>query len=278
MHPRVERRHMSEDATLGLPAGWEETRFDRGAFGDDDLEGFRAGLERDGASIEVLPVSYRRAAGRERVTAVTEDWEADRTDPSVPNRDVAPRTAFATRLTYTPLDTAREEVVCVGAQAGDALAVGVWLAGAADGADGLRRQVDRHAGSGSPTGAARSDDEVLGEVFAAEPGRCVFGGDAADGHVISLPFRYVPLLSGARRTGAGVPRFPSTVATLEGHVSTDAWDARDLADVQFDAAVERTGPGEYRLDEGVAAAVAGTDVSAYALRRFDATKEIRGPS
>ena len=261
---------MTEDATLSLPDGWEETRFDRGAYGPDDREGFVAAVERDAATAEVIPVRYRREDGTEVVGAIDEDWEAGRSDPSVPIPDVDPLTAFATRLTYTPYDTEREEVVCVAADAGDALAVAVWLAEAAGDARELRRHVNAHAGSGSPTGAALSDDDVLAAVFAEEPRRCVYTARETRSHEIALPYRYAPMLSAARRTDLGVPRFPSTIRELAGVVSHQAWEEHGLEGVDLAAPIERDGPGEYRLATAVADDVAGTDAESYALRRLGA--------
>lgn len=259
---------MTADATLSLPDGWAEARFERGAYGADDRDGFVAAVDREDATIEVVPVRYRRLDGTEVVTAITEEWEAGRNDPSVPPRDVDPVTAFATRLTYTPFDTGRQEVVCVATDAGDALSVAVWLAAAAADARELRRHVNNHAGSGSPTGASLSDDDVLEAIFDDEPERCVFTARETRSHRVELPFRYAPLLSGARRSKPGVPRFPSTVHGLEGVVSHTAWEQHGLEDVAFDAPIEREGPGEYKLAAGVADAMAGTDAEAYALRRF----------
>jgi hypothetical protein len=259
---------MTDDAILSLADGWEEAGFDRDAFGPEDREGLVATLTREDATVEALPVRYRRQDGVETVTALTEDWEGDRQDPTVPVHDVDPTTAFATRLTYTPFDTVREEVVCVAGDPGDALAVGAWLAGASADARELRRHVNNHAGSGAPTGVPLSDDDVLAAAFAEDPGRCVFTAKETRSHSVRLPFRYAPLLSAARRTGHGVPRFPSTIGGLEGVVSHAAWDEHDLHDVDFEAPIERVDAGEYRLDEAVVDAVAGTDAEAYALQRL----------
>lgn len=259
---------MTDDATLSLPEGWEEARFDRDTFGPDDRDGLLASLTRESATIEVLPVRYHREDGVETVTALTDDWEGGRRDPTVPIPDVDPVTASATRLTYTPFDSVREEVVCVAADPGDALAVGLWLAGASADARELRRHVNNHAGSGAPTGVPLSDDDVLTAAFAEEAERCVFTAKETRSHSVRLPYRYAPLLSAARRTGPGVPRFPSTVGHLTGVVSHAAWDEHALHEVDFDAPLERDGPGEYRLDSAVVDAVAGTDAESYALNRL----------
>lgn len=262
---------MTEDATLTPAAGWRETHFERGTYGANDREGLIAGFEREDATVETLPVRYVRRGGQEVVSAVTEEWEAGRNDPGVPRRDVPPLLAFATRLTYTPHEVEREEVLCVADDAGDALAVGLWLAGTATDATDLGRHVSLHAGSGSPTGAGPtlSDDDVLGATFADEPERCVLTGVETSSHVVTLPYRYAPLLSGARRTRAGVPRFPSTVRALEGVVSHEAWTEDELEPVDFDAPIERVEAGRYRLAPPVVGAVAGADAEAFALRRFD---------
>jgi len=259
---------MAEDATLSLPGVWEETGFERGQYGPDDAEGLTVTFEGPDATIEVLPVRYRRADGLETVSALDGDWEGGRSDPAVSLPDVGPLTAFATRLRFTPFDVERDSAVCVAADAGDALAVGLWLGTAAADAGELRRHVNNHAGSGAPSGVAVADDEVLAAVFADEPTRCVFSAKETRSHRIELPYRYAPLLSAARRTDPGVPRFPSTVGRLEGMVSHAAWEEHDLGDVAFDAQIERTGPGEYHLPEPVAEAVAGTDAESYALRRL----------
>lgn len=256
---------MTDDATLTLPDGWTEARFERDVYGPDDREGLRAAFRREAMVVEALPVRYRREGGTETVEALTEDWTGGRSDPSVPLTDVGPLTAFATRLTYTPFDSQRQEIVCVAAAAGDALAVALWLAAAAEDARDMHRHVNRHAGLGSPTGAALSDDDVLGACFADAPERCVYLATETSSHRIELPYRYAPLLSAARRTRAGVPRFPSTVRGLVGVVSEEAWAEHDLDSVDFDAPLQRDGPGEYHLAEGVADAVAGTDTESYAL-------------
>lgn len=259
---------MADEATLALTDDWSEVRFERGTFGPDDREGLVASVQCEDARADVLPVRYHREDGREHVTALAEDWEGRRADPGVPVHDVAPTTAFATRLTYTPFDTEREEAVCVAAHAGDALAVAAWLARASDDARDLRRHVNNHAGSGSPTGPSLSDEDVLAAVFDDDPDHCVFTTQSTRSHTIELPFRYAPVLSAVRRTGPGVPRFPSTLRGLAGVVSHAAWDEHALHDVAFDAPVERDGPGEYRLADDVADAVAGTDAESYALRRL----------
>jgi hypothetical protein len=261
---------MTDDARLSLPEGWEEVGFERDGFGPEDREGLVASLQREDATVEVLPVRYNREDGAETVTALTEDWEGGRRDPTVPIPDVDPTTAFATRLTYTPFDAVREEVVSVADDPGDALAVAMWLVGASADARELRRHVNNHAGSGSPTGVPLSDDDVLAAAFADEADHCVFTAKETRSHRIRLPYRYAPLLSAARRTGPGVPRFPSTVGHLEGVVSHAAWDDHSLHEVAFDAPIEREGPGEYRLDESVVDAIAGTDAESYALKHLDA--------
>lgn len=259
---------MAEDVLLTLTGGWTETRFERDTYGPDDREGVRATVERDAAVVEVLPVEYRRESGVENVHALTEEWRGERSDPSVPLTDVPPTTAFATRLTYTPYDRERQEVVCLAADADDALAVALWLARAAEDARDLRRHVNRHAGMGSPTGAALSDDDVLGAIFADEPTQCVYNACETEDHSIELPYRYAPLLSAARRTRMGVPRFPSTVRGLVGNVTDEAYEEYDLADVDLDVPIQRDDPGEYHLPEDVADAVAGTDAESYALVRL----------
>lgn len=256
---------MAEDARLALTDDWTEAYFERDAFGPNKTEGVRAAFERDDAIIEVLPVRYQREDRTETVHALTEPWTGERRDPSVPFSDVTARTAFATRLTYTPGDRERQEVVCVAADGDDALAIALWMAGAASDARDLRRHVNRHAGLGSPTGAALSDNDILADTYSDEPTRCVYRAVETSSHLIELPYRYAPLLSAAKRTQRGVPRFPSTVRGLRGVVSEEAWEEHDLDDVDFAALIERPGTGEYQLAEDVADAVAGTDAESYAL-------------
>jgi hypothetical protein len=264
---------MVDDATLSVPEGWTEVRFGRDAFGPDERAGIRASFERASALVEVIPVRYRRQDGVETVRSLTETWTGKRTDPGVPRSDVGELTAFATRLTYTPFDTNRQEIVCVAADADDALAVALWLLIAAEDAEDLHRHVTRHAGQGSPTGASPSDDHVLAATYSEAPDRCVYRATGTDDHRIELPYRYAPVLSGARRTGPGVPRFPSTVRGLAGLVSEDAWAEHGLDDLALDAPIERDGPGEYQLAADVADAVAGTDAGSYALVRLGESPE-----
>ena len=261
---------MSEDAYLTFPEGWTEVRFEREAFGSDGCKGLRVTAECDDARIDVLPVTYRREGGEETVQALDSAWQASRDDPSVPFSDVSPMTAFATRLTYRPHQRKRDEAICVAADAEDALAVGVWLAEHSPDAQALRRNVDLHSGSGSPSPntSILSDDEVLDIVFADEPSRCVLSGTQTRSHLIAVPYRYAPLLSTIRRTRRSVVRFPSTIETLVGAVSHDAWEEYGLEDVDFEESVERVDPGRYRLPRDVVDAVAGADAEAFALRRL----------
>ena len=261
---------MSEDAYLTFPEGWTEVRFEREAFGSDGCAGLRVTAECEDATIDVLPVTYRRESGEETVQALDSVWRASRDDPSVPFSDVSPTTAFTTRLTYTPHQRQRDEAICVAADAEDALAVAVWLAEHSPDANALRRNVDLHSGSGapSPNTPVLSDDEVLDIVFADEPNQCVLSGKQTRSHLIAVPYRYAPLLSTIRRTRRSVVRFPSTIETLIGSVCHDAWVEYGLEDVNFEESIERVDSGRYRLPRDVVDAVAGADAEAFALRRL----------
>lgn len=263
---------VSEDAYLTLPEGWTELRFEREAFGSEGSSSLRvtAESESEDAAFDVLPVRFRRESGEETVRALDGQWQASRDDPSVPFSDVSPTTAFATRLTYTPHERERDEAICVAADAEDALAVAVWLAERSPDANALRRNVDLHSGSGSPSShtSVLSDDEVLEIAFADGPNRCVLTGTKTNSHLIAVPYRYAPLLSTIRRTSRSVVRFPSTIETLVGAVSHDAWEEQRLGDLDFGAPLERVEPGRYRLPRDVVDAVAGADAEAFALRRL----------
>lgn len=262
---------MSRDADLTVPDGWEETAFERGVYGPDDREGFAATLECDGATVAVAPVRYRRADGEQRIRSLADDWTEERGDPAVPFGDVAPTTAFAVRLAYRPHARERRDVACVAAEAGDALAVGVWLAAAAGDPGDLRRHLQRHAGA---VAASRgrpvvSDADVLRAVFADEPRNCVISGKQTRSHRIAVPYRYAPLLDDDRLSDGGRVRFPPTVGRLAGAVSHAAWEAEDLEGVAFDAPLERVEAGRYRFEEDVAGVLARAEVEAFALEGLE---------
>ncbi len=258
-----------EAATIELPASWTETRFERGAFGPDDRSGFEATFERADASLSVLPVRYGRSDGRERIRALTGEYRATREDLTS-ERSVPATTAFAARATFAPYEREHRAVVCVAADAGDALAAAVWLAAGSDDARDLGRNVRLHAGTrpASRSDPALADDDVLAARFAEVPGRCLFTGTETRSHRIEVPYRYAPLLDGVGETARGVPRFPSTVRRLVGVVSHRAWTERDLDDVGFDTALERISAGRYRLDEAAVETLAGADAGRLALARL----------
>lgn len=263
---------MTAATDLSLPDGWTETRFERGTFGPDDRPGFAAALADDPTTVEVLPVRYRRRGGRERVRGLARDVELVRRDPTAAG-DAGPLTAFATRVAYRPVEAEREAVVCVARDAGDALAVGAWLARAAADGRALRRALAAHAGRSVGRDVVVADDEALDARLSAAPERCALTGRPTRSHPFDLPYRYFPLLSGTLTSARGVPRFPGTVAALAGVVSHGAWEDRGLHAVDLDAPVERAGPGDYRLDADVAALAADLDATALSLRRLGDERE-----
>lgn len=262
---------MTDDTEFSPPSAWQETRFERGAFGPDGRQGFAATLMVDDATLAVVPVRYRREGGEERLEAIDEDWSRVRDGPTVSPEPLEPTTAFAARLTQRSRGRDRETVLTVAADAGDALAPAGWLAAAATDADDLRRQAEHHAGVGAagPGRAVLSDDDVLTAYFADEPERCVLTGTRTRSHRIELPYRYVQVLDGTRRTDRGVLRFPSTVRALVGVVSHGAWEDDGLAEVDFGAPLERVEAGRYRLDGSVVEAIRGADSAAFSLTRLD---------
>lgn len=271
MHPRTLARGVSTEpapARLVLGDGWTETTFDRGAYGPDDRDGLVAAFERDAMRASVVPVRYECADGEERLRGLTTDLERSRRERTTFLPDVRPRTAFATQLEYQPYASAESSVVCVAADAGDALAVATWLTDATTHRD-LQRAVQAHRGDPAAAGTGISDDDALAALFADEPTRCPFTGSPTSSHEIDLPYRYYPALENARRTPSGRPRFPGTVATLAAAVSHTAWTEHDLGALEFGAPVERAEPGVYELDGAVASAMADADAGAFTLRQLD---------
>lgn len=258
-----------DGALLALPATWSEVTFDRGPFGPNDRDGIHARVELDTMALSVVPVRYRCQDGVERLRGIATALDRTRRERTAVLPDVAPMTAFATVCSYRPFGTDETAVVCIAADAGDALAAAVWLAGSAGTDRGLRRAIRAHRGRRPPgaSGVAVSDDDALGAHFVDTPERCPFTGRPTSSHSLHLPYRYVPVLSGCPRSDAGTIRFPSTVDALVGAVSHTAWEDRDLVAVDSRAPVDRLGPGRYALDEAVAAAVAGGSSAAFAHTR-----------
>ncbi|PSP77498.1 hypothetical protein BRC81_09995 [Halobacteriales archaeon QS_1_68_20] len=212
---------------------------------------------------------YSRSDGRERIRALTAEYRATR-DDLASDRHVPSTTAFATRATFSPYEREHETVVCVAADAGDALAAAAWLAAESEDARDLGRNVRLHAGTrpASASDPVLADDDVLAALFTEDAERCLFTGSETRSHRIEVPYRYAPLLDGVGETARGVPRFPSTVRRLVGVVSHRAWTERDLDGVGFDAPLERVSAGQYRLDEAAADALAGADAGRLALARL----------
>lgn len=255
-------------ATLALPAGWEEARYDEGAFGPDGRAGLDAAFERGAATLAVVPVRYRREGGRERVAGLTREVDMARRDLGGIDRDVDPRTAFAAHAAYELRGAHEEDVLCVAHEAGDALAVAVWLARAAADATDLQAHVRHHAGAVPGQSHVLDDDTALSVTFRTEPDTCIFTGTPTTSHRIEIPYRYAALFENAPESARGVVRFPSTVETLVGAVSHRAWTERELSRDTFRKPVERAGAGEYRLDGRAADLATEVDAEALGLRRL----------
>ncbi|MFB6136898.1 MAG: hypothetical protein ABEJ42_00970 [Halobacteriaceae archaeon] len=253
---------------LVLPDGWTEASF---ATDTAAGHGFAATLERDTASLEVLPVSYERDGHRERLSPLAADdpRSFERRGPPAVDGDVPRTEAFALVASCRPATRDRTDVVCVAADAGDALAAAVWLARGSSTDRELERTLRLHRGEQTTaTDVAVSDDDALGALFRDDPDRCLFTGTPTRSHHVVLPYRYLPTLEHAKTTRRGVIRVPSTVRALVGAVSHRAWTERDLGAVAFDAPLERDESGVYRLDGDVLSAVAGRDAADFALCRL----------
>lgn len=247
--------------------GWEETRFESGAYGPEDRSGLRAQLSNDSMTISVEPVRYERDGHRERIVLLGEDRDLERGATAVVDGDPAQTTAFATHVEYRPGDRVRETVYTVTRHAGDALAAATWLTADTDTDWEMERNVRLHRGQATArTDVVVSDDDALRALFREAPDRCVFSGKPTRSHQIHLPFRYVAVLRHRKRTARGVLRVPSSIDGLVGAVSHEEWVERSLADLDCSAPVARNGPGQYVLDSAVEEAIAGSDAAAFACR------------
>lgn len=256
------------DGRLAVPDDWTEVEYERGTYGPDDRPGVAAAFERGSARVAVAPVRFERTAGEERFEALAADWTTERRQPTAITDDVAACTAFAVRLAFEPFATRQTALPVVARDAGDALAVAVWLSNAADDDRALGRALKVHWGNTGATGASVSDDDALGAYFAPEPAACAVTGKPTRSHVVDVPYRYVAALPDPPRTGGGVLRFPSTIATLVAAVSHDAWATLGLEDVGFDAPPERDEAGVYRLPAEAVAAAAEMDGERLVCRRL----------
>lgn len=259
---------MTVDAELALPDDFEETRFERDAYGPDDRTGFAATFESGSTTLSVMPVRYRRQDGHEEVTGLQQDYHAEGETPL--GGSAAPTTAFALRAEFQPYEVEKAALVWVAADAGDALATAVWLARKSDDGAALQRHLRAHWGTApsSPANPAISDDDALGALFADDADRCVIEGKPTSSHRITVPYRYAPALSGMVTTDHGVVRFPSTAAGLEGVVSHAAWEEHGLDDVAFDVSLDRAAPGRYALDPDLIEALSEAAAERFVLRRI----------
>jgi len=251
---------------LATAPEWTETAFDWGTYGPDEYDGLAATFEHESMTVSVVPVRYECSDGRERLRALDGDLERTRREQTAYLVDVPRRTAFATHVECRPYSSTESAVPFVAADAGDALAVAVWLTRDADTDRDLWQAVRAHRGE--RPAATVSDDDALAALFAADPTNCLFTGQPTTSHRLRLPYRYVPALENGPRTSRGVVRFPSTVDSVVGAVSHTAWEEHGLADASTDTSVTRSGAGEYELHDEVLSAVADADASALSLRRL----------
>lgn len=251
-------------AALALADGWEETDYEAGTYGPDGTAGLAATFERASMAVRVVPVRYDCTDGTEELRVIDGEVRFRRRGAVAPTADADRQTAFAT-VTGREVGAREEEsVVCVAADAGDALAAAVWLTEAAGTERDLRRTLRIRDGGGS---AVVTDDDVLDAQFADSPRRCIVTGRPTRSHRIEVPYRYYPALEGAKYS-RGIPRIPYTVRTLVGAVSHTAWEDHGLDGVAFDAPVERTGPGEYRLEPTVAELMGAAAADDVAIERL----------
>jgi len=117
---------------LATDPEWTETAFDREGYGPDEYDGLAATFERDSMTVSVVPVRYECSGGRERLRALDGDLERTRRERTAYLVDVPQRRAFATHVECRPYSSTESAVPFVAADAGDALAVAVWLTRDAD--------------------------------------------------------------------------------------------------------------------------------------------------
>jgi hypothetical protein len=260
--------------TLSLPDAWTETGFERGTYGPDDAAGLDARFEHGGgdAHLAVEPVCYRRSEGDEVARGLTSSFEHESFNPDAPG-SVPERTVFAVQFGFRTVGRPTEGAFCLCTDADDALAVAVSLAALTDGPKDLRDHVRHHGGEGRGTRVVPSDREVLAGSLAAlgpdpDPERCPFAGVPTGSHRLSIPVRYAVAVEGYPRTDAGMVRLADRCRAFRAAVSHREWTDRDLGAVDFEADLEREGPGEFRLDGPAAAALSGVDPARLALATF----------
>jgi hypothetical protein len=255
---------------LSLADGWREAAFDRGAYGPDDRAGLTATLEHEteDVSLRVVPVRYACTDGRERLDSLTDDLSMEWREAASFTADVTERTAFATVVETRYLRPEHWSVATVARDAGDALAVAVWLADGAETPHDLTARVRFHRGEQSTSEVVVADDDALSAAFAEEASQCLATGKPTRSHEVTLPYRYLAAAADPPRTDRGVIRFPSRVDSLAGVVSHSAWSDADLDDVDFWSPIERVEAGTYELDPTVAGLVADGDPTRLVLRHL----------
>lgn len=259
---------------LTLPAAWTEQSYRTDTFGPDDRAGIEATLERDfeddpPVTIEVLPVRYRRTDGEERIDWLTQDLEFSRQD-FFRSGDVAPTTAFAVTATYTPVSRQEQDLVCVAADADDALAIAVWLANHTDSGRDMREHLRIHVGNhpNPKTQDLNAGDEILEARLPAMVENCLVSGTPTSSHQVRIPYRYYPYIPDAPHTSHGVPRFPSTVDSLSAVIAHRVWTDHDLSEELFTAPLDRRNPGEYALSETLCELLGEAAIDRVALNRL----------
>ncbi|MFB6299610.1 MAG: hypothetical protein ABEH65_05050 [Halobacteriales archaeon] len=261
-------------AVVSLPPDWTEREYRSGTFGPDDRAGIEATLELDPeddpvVTVEVLPVRYRRTDGEERIEWLTQDLQFNRQD-FIRSGDVAPTTAFAVTATYTPVSREEQDLLCVAADADDALAIAVWLAQHTDNGRHMREHLQIHVGShpNPKPQDINAGDEVLAATLPETPEDCLVSGTPTNSHHVRIPYRYYPYLPDAPHTSHGVPRFPSTVDSLAAVIAHRVWTNYDLSDGLFSAPLDRRDSGEYALKAPLCELLGEGSIERVALNRL----------
>ncbi|MFB6254392.1 MAG: hypothetical protein ABEI06_07275 [Halobacteriaceae archaeon] len=256
--------------TLAIPASWEETTFTRDSFGPDDRAGIIAIFTAGTRSIAIEPVRYSYADGQERVTGLNRDIDISRPDPLSEDYTVPRQTAFAVIVSYQPFSRSEENIVCISHDPDDALAISIWLADIGKNDRKLQRAIKRHAGVPVSTSQVMvSDDDALSTLFTNNPTQCVITGKPTQSHSIEIPYRYYKYFDGMITTEVGMPRFPTTVHSIRGQISHNAWVDGDFDAIDFNAQLDRKTAGEYRFPQNTINVAEDMKAQYFTLRTLD---------
>lgn len=274
-----EAQMVTAEYEIRLADGWTEESFERDTYGPEDIPGVEARFSAgENTAITIDPVEYEVVGNRRRIQGLESDFEYQThgDEVSAEAREESGKIyepcLFGVQVHYTPISSPEISMYTLATDADDAVAVACWLSYANDPmgfGQAIERALQAQAGE-DPTHYGidyPSDEKRVEKVCVENANRCFYSGKTTRSHLLRLPVRYAPLLSGYPENAEGLPAIPSRVGGFEVAVSHTEWSDRGISDGELEVTMGHIDSGVYQLASDVAQHAKGFPAAATSFNR-----------